>query len=374
MRSTVTVAAMAFLLLCSPVVEAWADSVVSRVPGPFPDGMDTWLPANGSAVHDTSLRVGTLTGVEDFSLVRIDLSGLPQVATHAYLYFYAVPYSGTAVATMNLSKVTSQWHSGTVTASLQPQSVLLSQTAAPSPPGRYTVDITAIYNQWRSAVSLNFGLRLSRTSSTNNRFDMFESSSSQTNRPQLAIYYVPQANDAIPKLKWPLSVPRSTLKVNLGFGGQSLLTCRDGKFKEHNGVDYNAVRGTSVFAAEDGILKESIYDSSGLWAYNVVLEHNSPTGGKFTTVYWHVNPAPEASSANLGAFIPKGMQIATVADLGARTHFHLGVRMGAYVAGLSGTGALPYATHLCDGYPAFPGGFVNPEPGPVPQLNVIFQP
>jgi hypothetical protein len=70
-----------------------------------------------------------------------------------------------------------------------------------------------------------------------------------------------------------------------------------------------------------------------------------------------VNPAPEASSANVGAFIPKGI-----------------VRMGAYVVGLSGTGALPYATHLCDGYPAFPSGFVNPEPGQVPQLNVILQP
>jgi murein DD-endopeptidase MepM/ murein hydrolase activator NlpD len=374
MRAAANAVVTALFILCSPLGEARADSIVSRVPGPFPDGMDTWLPANGSAVHDTSLRVGTLTGVEDFSLVRIDLSGLPQVATHAYLYLYAIPYAGTSAAPINVSKVTSQWHSGTVTAASQPQSMLQFQYPAPSPPGRYAVEITAVYNQWRSAASPNFGLRLSRASSTNNRFDMFDSSSSQTNRPQLAVSYVPQATDAIPKLKWPLSVPRSSLKVNLGFGGQSTLTCHDGKFKEHNGVDYNASHGTAVFAAEDGILRESIYDGSGPWAYNVVLEHNSPTGGKYTTVYWHVNPVAEISPANYGAFIPKGMQIATVADLGTRTHFHLGVRMGAYVPNLSGTGALPYATHVCDGYPAFPSGFVNPEPGPVPQLNVILQP
>jgi murein DD-endopeptidase MepM/ murein hydrolase activator NlpD len=200
---------------------------------------------------------------------------------------------------------------------------------------------------------------------------MFSSSSSTTNKLELDVYYVTQPNDTIPKLKWPLATSRSNLKVNLAFGGQSLLTCKDGKFKEHNGVDYNAVKGTLVYAAEDGILKESVYDSSGLWAYNVVLEHNNPSGAKYTTVYWHVIPVAEASSSNLGAFIPKGMQIGVVADLGTRTHFHLGVRNGPYVAGVSGTGALPYSTHPCDGYPVFPAGFVNPEPGT--PLNVIFQ-
>jgi murein DD-endopeptidase MepM/ murein hydrolase activator NlpD len=231
------------------------------------------------------------------------------------------------------------------------------------------LDITTIYNQWRSTTSLNFGLRLARTASTNNLFNMFASSSAQTNRPELDVYYTPQANDSIPKLKWPLSVARSSLKVNLPFGGRSTLQCNDGTYKEHNGVDYNAVHGTAVYATEDGIVKEVTYDhKSGVqkWAYNVVLEHTSPTGGKYTTVSWHVNPL---SGVTETAFIPRGMPIATVADLGSNTHFHFGVRIGAYVTNLSGLGGVPYATHPCDGYPVFPAGFVNPES----QLNVIFQ-
>ena len=97
------------------------------------------------------------------------------------------------------------------------------------------------------------------------------------------------------------------------------------------------------------------------WASNIVIQHTSPTGGKFTTVSWHVNPATGISR---GTFVPKGMQIGTVADLtpyGHGTHFHFGIRIGAYVARVSGLGALPYATHPCDGYPVFPAGFVDPE-------------
>ena len=60
-------------------------------------------------------------------------------------------------------------------------------------------------------------------------------------------------------------------------------------------------------------------------------------------------------------FVPKGMKIATVANLGARTHFHFGVRKGNFDINVSGLGALPYANHPCDGYPVFPAGFVSPE-------------
>jgi murein DD-endopeptidase MepM/ murein hydrolase activator NlpD len=158
---------------------------------------------------------------------------------------------------------------------------------------------------------------------------------------------------------WPLSVPRSSSPPILGFEGESPLTCNDGYHKQHNGIDYSAVAGTAVYAGEDGIVKDKHYDSSGKWAYNIVLEHISPTGAKYTTVSWHVNPLVAK-----GDFVPKGMQIATVADLtpyGNRTHFHYGIRLGAYVQNVSGTGALPYATHPCDGYPVFPAGFVNPE-------------
>lgn len=367
MRLILAVAASALMSLTPARA---ADSIVARIPGPFPEGMDTWLPAQGAAQHDTSLRVGTLTGVEDAIFLRFNLSGLPEKAKRVDLSLYVTPYSGTKWTTMNMSRVNAQWHAGTIKWSAQPSSTSLRTLAAPKAAGWYSFDVTDLYNQWRAGSSLNNGIRLSRTSTTNNAFNMFSSSSAKTNRPELDVYYTPASNDNIPKLKWPLATPRSKLKVNLGFNGQSTIVCQSGtnkgKPKQHPGVDYNAAKDTAVYAAEDGIVKESVKDSK--WAYNIVLEHNHPAGGKYTTVYWHVIPNDEGSSANIGGFVPRGAQIGKVADLGGSlTHFHFGVRIGAYQAGLSGVGALPYAATPCDGYPAFPAGFVNPE------TAVIFQ-
>lgn len=362
---------VAWLLLCT--TQAWAN-LVWRQPGPFPDGMDVWYGSvyNKTGVHDGKLQVGGW-GDEYDTLARFNLSGLPQVADQAIVYLYAFPKGDASTPTpINWYLITSQWHSGAVGWDTRPASVLLGSTPASPTNGWYGVNITTYYNQWRSgnSSSLNYGLRLAPVYN-NNRFDMFYSSSALAGgtRPLLYVYYTPRADDNILKLKWPLSVPRSSLTVSLGFGGQSPLKCSDGTNKEHNGVDYSAGQGTAVYAAEDGVVKESVYDSSGLWAYNIVLEHTSPTGGKYTTVYWHVNPVADVSASNPGGFVPKGMHIGTVANLGTRTHFHFGIRIGAYTPGVSGLGALPYATHPCNGYPVFPAGFINPEDHTI----VIFQ-
>src|ERR1700730_785656 len=152
MRSLTKSTTLAAALLFAVTTPLWADSVAWRAPGPFPDGMDVWLPAGGSAQHDSSLRVGTLTGVEDITLIRFNLSGLPERANHAYLFLYATPYAGTSTTPINLSLITGQWHAGSVTASTQPPSTPLGQKPAPSAPGWYALDITTIYNQWRSAL------------------------------------------------------------------------------------------------------------------------------------------------------------------------------------------------------------------------------
>jgi hypothetical protein len=129
-------------------------------------------------------------------------------------------------------------------------------------------------------------------------------------RPLLYVYYTPRADDAVIKLLWPLSVPRSSSPPILGFEGESPLTCNDGYHKQHNGVDYDfpedsrSLADTAVYAGEDGIVKEVTYDRSGLWAYNIVLEHNLPVSGKFTTVSWHVNPLVAENM-----FVPKGTGI-----------------------------------------------------------------
>jgi len=53
------------------------------------------------------------------------------------------------------------------------------------------------------------------------------------------------------------------------------------------------------------------------------------------------------------------MKIGTIANLGNKTHFHLGMRTGPYQATSSGTGALPQTD--CDEYPAFLNNFIDPE-------------
>lgn len=55
-------------------------------PAPYPVGMDTWFGTvyNTTAQHDNRLRVGGWGDMYN-TLLRFDLSGLPQVATNAYI-------------------------------------------------------------------------------------------------------------------------------------------------------------------------------------------------------------------------------------------------------------------------------------------------
>jgi len=183
------------------------------------------------------------------------------------------------------------------------------------------------------------------------------------------------APNTILTLKWPLATSYASRVVTQDFGADWAggVYC-DGLIKKHNGTDFHATAGTAVYAAETGDVKEVLTPSqTGGWASNIVLEHTGPAGGKYTTVYWHVTPESGVVVAATGlppTSIPKGVKIATVADLtpyGNATHFHFGVRNGTYLANVSGTGALPQTN--CGGYPAFPGDFLDPNN----VSNVLFQ-
>jgi murein DD-endopeptidase MepM/ murein hydrolase activator NlpD len=341
----------------------------TRQPGPFPVGMDTWFGNvyNKTAVHDYRLRVGGW-GDEYDTMLRFDLSGLPQTAYRVVFYLYGIPPGDASTPTpIKWYLLSSQWGSDTVGWNNRPNSAYVGYTPAPS--GRavwYGVDLTYYYNQWRTGNpgTLNYGFALGPMYN-NNRFDIFHSSGSSLTgaRPFLYVFYNPQANDNILKLKWPLDaayagrVQTQTFGVDWSAGAMC-----DGLVKKHNGTDFVANAGDVVYAAEDGVVKETHLDSSGLWASNTVLEHNHPQGGKYTTVYWHINP-----SVSENDFVPKGMPIGSVANLGGNTHLHFGVRIGPYTQNLSGTGALPQTN--CGGYPAFPAGFIDPNS----TGNVLFQ-
>jgi hypothetical protein len=351
-------------------------TVVGVKPGPFPDGMDTWYGSNfnTSSQHDGKLLVGGW-GDEYDSLVRFNLSGLPLVATEADVWLYATPAAAGGTPTgVSWYQNTTQWHTGSVGWSTRPSTNLIGFTNAPATiPGWYGVNFTSQYNAWRSGntATPNYGLGL-KPMANNNNFDQFDGSGYTANpalRPELDVIYNTSSTDSIPKLKWPLANPsyasRGTPTQSFGaFPWAGGTTCPAGAQKIHNGTDYSTggVSGATEYAPEDGIVKEITPTTE--WGSNLVMEHTSPTGSKYTTVMWHIQPNSDAIASNPGGFIPKGAPVGTIYNLALSSpphtpHFHLGMRMAPYSSPDSGAGALPQTN--CGGYLAFPASFVNVE-------------
>ncbi|MBP6929421.1 MAG: M23 family metallopeptidase [Candidatus Moranbacteria bacterium] len=153
--------------------------------------------------------------------------------------------------------------------------------------------------------------------------------------------------------KWPLSGTFASRTQTKTFGANWVLDCPSGTPKKHGGLDVNATYGEDVYAAHAGTVKDINYDAG--WEYGIVIED---TTGQYTTVYWHVNAY---GGLAVNDTVTKGQKIATVANLGGNTHFHFGIRSGAYNASLSLAGALPVAS--CGSnpvYPAFPENLIDP--------------
>ena len=190
-------------------------------------------------------------------------------------------------------------------------------------------------------------------------------------RPMLSITYTPQSNDYIPHLRWPLGTINTGRNIGGGYDynvpwNVPGTACPDGTWKQHVGRDYQAAAGTSVYAAEDGYMKQNQDQRPSGWAYNLVIEHTSPTGAKYTTVYWHINPSSDVISNWNGGFIAKGAFIGNVASIPTGAHLHFGKRNTPYNVVASGVGALPKTSTPCytpSGalLPQFPSNFVNPE-------------
>ncbi len=93
-------------------------------------------------------------------------------------------------------------------------------------------------------------------------------------------------------------------------------------YYEHEGVDFAAEVGTSVFCVEDGVV-ESIYKDDLLLGTEIVVDH----GDGLKSVYRFVT---EAEGLQVGATVEKGQVIATVAEAngneykdGAHLHFEM---------------------------------------------------
>jgi murein DD-endopeptidase MepM/ murein hydrolase activator NlpD len=373
-RNVIKAFLFSILMLCGTNVSA---AEVWRVPKPFPIGMDTWFGSyyNTTAQHDDKNVVGGWGDIYK-TLLRFDLSGLPLVATKAYIYRHTVPMTSGSSTGIRWYKVTTQWQADKVTYKSIPSFVTeyLFSTSYPTANTWYATDVTALYNQWRAAATAktqNFGVILEPVL-TDNYWSSFDSSKKVGYEPRLQVVYTPQSNDGVIKLKWPLGTSYASRVVTHGFGldwAGGTKCPATGVIKKHNGTDYSAAVGTAVYSPEDGFVKDMKLIKN--WANRVVIEHTHPVNGKYTTVLMHVTPV---SGLAVNDFVPRGRQVATVADLspyGNATHFHFGLRIGASDTNaiVSGSGALPQT--ICTDlngttYPAFPENFVNPS-------SVLFQ-
>lgn len=179
----------------SVIVEAATPSEpVIAQPGPS-DGTDVWLSSkfdhgDNYGVDNEVLRVG---GWSDsyYSLLKFDLSALPEEASSATLRLYNNPDTGPGAPTptaMNLDRVDGLWDESTGWPT-RPDATLLKTMPAPGSEGWYEIDITDLYNDWQSGAVANHGVQL-RPTNTGNNFNAFHSSDYQDDpslRPMLVV-------------------------------------------------------------------------------------------------------------------------------------------------------------------------------------------
>ena len=98
--------------------------------------------------------------------------------------------------------------------------------------------------------------------------------------------------------------------------GADFTVSQDYSSSGHSGIDFAATAGTPIPAAADGRIVYSGYSATaGNW---VVIEHTSPDGSKFYSMYMHMN-APCTLTGNVVA----GQTIGQVGSTGLSTNPHL---------------------------------------------------
>gem|GEM_PF-2503570 len=211
----------------------------------------------------------------------------------------------------------------------------------------------------QSAFGLNSNVDVTATPSTDWAFAYWEwneGGSSATDNPHTFTMSESLEVKAVfkPILKFPLS---GTLEQRgnplLNFGNSwTYGECPTGTYETHTGIDLTATYGEEVNVAHDGVVKEIYTGQHSKWADAIIVES---ADGQFTTVYWHVI---KYGNLAVNDAVTKGQQIATIANLNSDTHFHFGIRMAPFIAGISDKGALPVSA--CSGKPGFPEYFINP--------------
>ena len=158
-------------------------------PGPE-DGVDVWITSvyyDGGLDNDY-LQVGGWAD-EYYSLIKFDISSLPENTTSAKIYLFARGRSGDeSLVSMYLDQVTEAWDEKTKWAD-SPSYINLKTISAPTWGSWYFIDITELYNNWKNGTHINYGIQL-RPTGNSNQFNTFNSSDYMDDpslRPKLVI-------------------------------------------------------------------------------------------------------------------------------------------------------------------------------------------
>ena len=141
--------------------DIWTTSVYSYAPGgSFP----------GGGQDNFELVVGGW-GDSYYSLLQFDLTGLPNNASSARLEMFAIPSRGTGATGVFVDRISEFWDwraQGTGRDRLRlwwadrPNAVQWIPQAQPAPVAGqwYRIDVTSLYNAWKSGTYPNFGIQL----------------------------------------------------------------------------------------------------------------------------------------------------------------------------------------------------------------------
>jgi murein DD-endopeptidase MepM/ murein hydrolase activator NlpD len=178
---------LALILLLFSAIPSLADTSVTKQPA----SLDSWFGSvyYQAGQHDAKLVVGGWADTY-YTLLKFDVSSLPANATSAVIALYSIPKgdSSTPIA-VYVDMVTSPWDQATgwmTKPAFVPYSLV---SKVPAPNSWYQLDITGIYDKWKSGAAPNYGIQI-RPVATNNNFDHFHSSNYTVDlslRPKLTV-------------------------------------------------------------------------------------------------------------------------------------------------------------------------------------------
>lgn len=373
------------------------------------DGVDVWITDTFSynsdyGVDDGKLQVGGW-GDLYYALLKFDLNGLPTQATSAVieLYAYSRGDSSTPVS-MYLDRVTTAWDENAGWNN-RPEGVTIRTISQPAVSGWYSIDITAVYNAWKSGTS-NHGIRLRPTNNANN-FNTFYSSDYMGNpslRPKLKVttgfslsfpvsgytaYTAPISSIFDHSARSSTQAPRDRVVVAytgetgeeqlhstdpscISQGGEEFIvngnyvgaaSCGGSvylSYDGHNGIDYSFAAGTPVYSTADGIITASDCPklSTGISCQNKGTRYGKLSidhGNGYSTIYLHLSAM--ANGVNINTWYPKGTLVGysgNTAPSYVAPHLHVSIsKNGIYVDPYGWTAS------FADPYPGLNGGVQN---------------